>query len=398
MGAAVPIAEDVFWVGVNDRKTDLFESLWPLPHGVSYNAYLIRDERIVLVDAVKDLFATDLLGRLRSILGPGRGIDDLVINHLEPDHSGSVRILTEVFPEMRIIGNRKTVEFLAHLYQISENVVAVEDGEILDLGARKLRFVHAPMVHWPETMMTYEPSEKILFSGDAFGGFGTLDRGLFDDEEEDLTFYEEETLRYFSNIVGKFSPMVQKALQKIHDLEIQVVAPAHGVVWRKEPRRVIALYDRWSRHEPKRAAVIAYGSMYGNTERMMETLAQALNGEGVEDIRIHDVARTHLSYLVRDVWRAQAVVLGTPTYDVGVFPFMNHLIRLLEDKKLSNRILGMFGSYGWSGGGVKGLRRFAEDVGWEVIEPVVEARFSPKGPDLEGCLELARNVAQRLSG
>jgi flavorubredoxin len=391
-----PITDDILWVGVNDRKTQLFEALWPLPHGVSYNSYLIMDEKVVLVDAVKDVFAADLLGKLHAILGPNRGVDYLIINHMEPDHSGSVKILPQIYPEMKIIGNKKTLEFLQHLHGVTENVVAVDDAEILDIGRRKLQFFHVPMVHWPETMMTYETSDQILFSADAFGGFGTLERGIFDDVARDRAYFEEETLRYFSNIVGKFSPMVQKALAKIKDLPIRVVAPSHGIIWREEPHRIIRDYDRWSRHEAEPGITVAWGSMYGNTERAMEAVVRGIAGEGMEDLRVHDVSQAHLSYLVRDIWRGRGVVLGTPTYDVGVFPPMKHLVDLLEHKRLTNRLLGIFGSYGWSGGGVKGVSGFAERMQWEVVQPVVEARFAPEPEELEQCETLGRNLARRV--
>jgi flavorubredoxin len=396
MGKIIPVADKVFLVGVNDRHTRLFEALWPLPNGIAYNSYLIDDEKVVLIDAVKEIFTSNLLRMLEAKLGPGRQVDYLVINHMEPDHSGALRLLSRVFPDMKIVGNRKTIEFLAELHGITENLLTVQDGGVLELGKRRLNFITTPMVHWPETMMTYEAEDKILFSGDAFGGFGTLEQAVFDDETHDRHFFEGETLRYFSNIIGKFSSMVQKALQKIKPLPVNIIAPAHGLIWRREPARIIDLYDRWSRHEPCAGVTIAYGSMYSNTEKEMEFLARTLVQEGIDDIRVHNVSHSHISYMIRDIWDTGAVILGTPTYDVGIFPYLRFLLQMLEDKKLKSRLLGIFGSYGWSGGGVKGIAEFAKKVDWEIVEPIVEARFFPNTDDLNQCEKLARNLAQRL--
>ncbi|GAB4274468.1 MAG: FprA family A-type flavoprotein [Deferrisomatales bacterium] len=396
MSDAVAVGEGVFWLGTNDRDTARFESLWPLPRGISYNAYLIRDEKVALIDAVKAPFGGDLAERLRGLLGPDRPVDYLVVNHLEPDHSGGLRLLLRLYPELRIVGTPKTAEFLRELYGVSDRVVAVADGETLDLGGRTLRFVHTPMVHWPETMMTFDRPGRILFSGDAFGGYGAVETGLFDDQRSDRAAYEDEALRYFANVIGKYSPMVQKAVPKVRDLAPAVVAPAHGLVWRSAPGRIVDLYDRWSRHDTEPAVVVAYGSMYGNTRRLADRLAAALADVGIADVRFHDVAQTHLSFLLRDIWRARALLLGTPTYNLGIFPAVDALVRLLEDKRLTRRVLGVFGTYGWSGGGVKGLEAFAERSAWELVEPVVEARFAPKEADLARCEELARAVAERL--
>ena len=287
MECGIPLVENVYWVGVNDRRTALFEAIWPIPRGVSYNSYLIRDEKVVLIDAVKDLSVGKYLQKLRHLTGPDRRIDYLVINHLEPDHSGAVPILKQIFPQMQVVGNKKTAEFLESLYGIRD-IHVVQDGDELKLGKRTLQFHLTPMVHWPETMMTYEASAGILFSGDAFGGFGTLDGGIFDDEV-DIHYFEDEILRYFSNIVGKYAPMVQKAIKKLGALEIKIVASTHGPIWRSDPGRIIGLYDRWSRYEAEPGVVLAFASMYGNTEKMVEAVARGLAeggeyvGRGVAD-------------------------------------------------------------------------------------------------------------------
>ncbi len=395
MQTAIAINDATHWVGVNDRETDLFEGIWPIPRGVSYNSYLIRDQKNCLIDTVKHSAFDAFLGKIRSVIGEQGKIDFLVINHMEPDHSGSIVLLLTMFPEMQIVGNRKTAELLARFYGVTRNVNVIDDGGQLELGKRKLSFHLTPMVHWPETMMTYEPESKVLFTGDAFGGFGALSGGIFDDEV-DLGYYEEEILRYFSNIVGKYSPMVQKAIAKLSGIDLKVIAPTHGPVWRRDPAAIVKLYDRWSRYEGEEGVVIVYGSMYGNTERMMESVARGLADEDVTRIRIHNVSRIHVSYLIRDAWRFSGLILGSPTYDTKLYPPMDQFMRLLEQKTLRRRVLGLFGTFGWSGGGVRTLAEFAREDQWDLVQPVVEAHCAPTEADLKQCEALGQAVVRRI--
>jgi flavorubredoxin len=397
MKSAIPIADNVYWVGANDRQTDLFEGIWPLLRGVSYNCYLIVGRKVALLDTVKKGSLPACLEKIGNALGDKPRIDHLVIHHLEPDHSGSIPLLKNLFPEMCIIGNEKTAEFLDYLYAIKDGVRVIKDGDELDLGGRKLKFFLTPMVHWPETMMSYEVNDKILFSGDAFGGFGTLDGDIFDDTL-DMAYFEDEILRYFSNIVSKYSVPVQKAIEKLKDIEVAVVAATHGPIWHKRPGEIIQRYGKWSRQEGQEGIVIAYGSMYGSTERMTEAVTRGISETGFNTIRVHDLSRTHVSYVIRDAWRYKGLILGTPTYDAGIFPPVDSLVRLLQEKKLKNRVVGLFGSYGWSGGGVKGLKEFVKTNKLELVEPVVEARFESTDDELEQCHQLGRNVAKAVQG
>jgi flavorubredoxin len=395
MQPGIPITDGVHWVGLNDRQTALFESLWPIPNGISYNSYLILDEKVALIDGVKDLSVGAYLDKLLATLGPDRQVDYLVINHVEPDHSGAVAVLKRLFPHMRIVGNKKTAEFLASLYETQNDVVIVGDGEELSLGKRRLRFCLTPMVHWPETMMTYEPSAGILFSGDAFGAFGTLDDGIFDDQI-DVAHLEDEILRYFSNIIGKYAPMAQKAIERVAGLDVKIVASAHGPVWRSRPQTIIDMYSRWSRYEAEPGVVLAFGSMYGQTARMADAVGEGLVESGVKTLRVHHVSTAHASYIVRDIWRYQGLILGCPTYDAGVFPAMDALLRLLADKRIARRSVAVFGTYGWSGGAVKALTAFVDSLHLELVEPVVEARFRATPDQLEQCRQLGRHMAARL--
>lgn len=394
MDSYIPLSEEIYWVGANDRYSSVFEGFWPLPQGVCYNSYLILDQKTVLIDTVKTQSEQVFLEKIRLLL-KGRKLDYLVINHMEPDHSGAIQALLSIWPELTMIGNDKTARFLESFYGITDNIQVVKDQDTLPLGKHTLQFHFIPMVHWPETMATYETTEKILFAGDAFGGFGALTGGIFDDEL-DLDYYEDEILRYFSNIVGKYSMMVQKAIQKLGELDIGMIASTHGPVWRKNPQHIIDKYDRWSRHEGEEGVTLIYGSMYGNTEKMMEAVARGLSEKELSKVRIHNVATVHPSFLIRDAWRFKGLILGSPTYDAGLFPPMQYLLHILEEKKLSNRTLGLFGSYTWSGGGVKTMLRFAEEGKWDRIEPVVECRSCPTAADIEQCVQLGHRMVQQI--
>jgi len=395
MNKPIQITDKTYWIGVNDRETDIFEALWPIPKGVSYNSYLIIDEKVALIDTVKNSFVTHLIEKIQSLIGTEKQVDYLIINHMEPDHSGAIDIIAQMYPDIIIVGNSKTIEYLEGYYGINQNIKVIDDGDVLDLGEHKLSFHLTPMVHWPETMMSYDIQDKLLFTGDAFGGFGALSGGLFDDEVN-VEYYEEETLRYYSNIVGKFSPMVQKAFVKLKGLDIKIIASTHGPVWRTNPGLIIEQYDRWSRYEAEEGVVLAYASMYGNTKKMAEAVSRGLVEGGIKEIRMHDVSRTHVSYMLKDCWRYKGIILGSVTYDVNPLITMKHLTDLLEAKHLKNRTLGIFGSYGWSGGAVKYLQGFAERTKWELVEPVVEAERRPSKDILDQCRQLGKNMAGRV--
>ncbi len=392
----IPIAENIYWIGVNDRETALFESIWPLPRGVAYNSYLIMDEKVAIIDTVKAAFSLEYLKKIKGVLGENRKVDYLIINHIEPDHSGSLRAVLETYPDLIIIGNKKTADFLNSFYGITSQIKIIENDEILDLGHHKLRFFIAPMVHWPETMMSFEERGRILFSGDVFGGFGTLDEGIFDNEIENIDYYEDEVLRYFSNIVGRYSVMVQKALSSIADLNINIIASTHGPVWRDNPGHIISLYDRWSRQETEDGVVLVYASMYGNTEKMMEAIVRSLAGEGIKKVKVCNVSKDHMSFIIRDIWRYRAVIFGSPTYNTKLFPLMGDLIRFLGNETIKSRVSGLFGSYGWSGGAVKELREFVTTMKWELVEPVVESKGAATEDIINDCILLGKKVASKL--
>ena len=395
MYKAIPITESISWIGANDRETDLFEGLWTLPRGVSYNSYLICDEKVALVDTVKSSYLTDYLQRLRSVLQDCKPVDYLIVNHMEPDHSGSIAVLRQVYPNLKIVGNKKTLEMIRAFYDIQDNLVEVKDGDVLDLGTHKLVFALIPMVHWPETMVTYDTTEKVLFTCDAFGGFGALEGGVFDDEV-DMDFYESEILRYFANIVGRYSSFVQKAIARVRTLDLKVICPSHGPILRSNPWRVVDLYDRWSRQEAEEGCVVVYGSMYGNTKKMTDAIARSLSESGIRRVVVHDVSRANMSFLVRDIWNFRGLVLGSCTYNTELFPPMAHLARTLANKTMKGRVLGLCGSYSWSRGALAELLSFAEKGDWELVEPNVEVKSCPTEADLEQCTLLGQHLAQAI--
>jgi len=282
---------------------------------------------------------------------------------------------------------------LARLYGITEGVRAVADGESIDLGGKVLKFFHIPFVHWPETMATYEGTERVLFPCDAFGGFRALDGVLFDDQV-DVSEYEDEILRYFSNIVGMHTRPVLKAIEKLAGLRIEVIAPSHGLIWRGNPGHVVELYSRWARMEGLPEVTLIYGSMYGHTRRLAETVARGVRAEGVP-VRVLDASRVQVSYLIREAWKRRGLILGVPTYDGGVFPALEQLLRLLERKRLKDRVVGVFGSYGWHGGAVKKVAAKAGELGWEVVGEV-GFQGAPTGEDLAAGEALGREVARRV--
>lgn len=391
----VKLSDDIYYLGVNDRRTHLFENAWPLPYGVAYNSYLIIDEKVALIDTVEYGHMEDFLQRLDDILGQ-RQIDYLIINHMEPDHSGAIRQITNQYPDIQIVGNKKTFPILEGFFGISQNHYEVSEGDSLDLGKHKLNFYMAPMVHWPETMVSYEETTKTLFSADAFGSFGTLDGGIFDDELN-LNFYEDELRRYYSNIVGKYGNQTQKALAKLADLDIKLIAATHGPIWRCHINWIIEKYQKWSAYEAEEdGVIIVFGSMYGNTEKMADRIARTLSEEGIKNIRIYDASKTHTSYIISDIWKYNGLIIGSAAYNGGVFPAVGCLLDKLKNMYIKNRHLGIFGSSSWGGGGHRTISKWAEDAKLEPLGPKAEARCAPNADDFALCDEIATEVAHAI--
>jgi anaerobic nitric oxide reductase flavorubredoxin len=396
---AVEIKPDVYWIGVNDRTTDLFEGLWPVAEeGVSYNTYLINDEKRVIVDLVKAIKTDEFFDQIDEVMDVS-DIDYVVINHMEPDHTGVLRTLNRIIPNVTILGTAKMKEMLEAYYGITENVRVVEDGETLSLGKRSLKFVHTPFIHWPETMVTYETREKILFSCDAFGSYGALRGALFDDECQDPHFYEKEALRYYVNIVANFSRPVLNAIDKLSGVDINIIAPSHGLIWRKNLGHIIALYKKWAEYasgETEPGITLIYGSMYGNTEAMMNAVAQGISSAGVP-VEIFDVSRIHVSYILPSLWTKMGVIVGAPTYEGKLFPAMTQVLEMAALKHIRHKKAAYFGSFGWSGGALNQLEKIIEPIKWELIH-TLEFKGGITQDRLKEGEEFGRKFAGIISG
>lgn len=386
------VAKDIYYVGVNDRQKEKFENLWPLPGGVSYNSYLIIDDKTVLVDTV-DICYSDLFFKRVAKLLDGRKLDYLVVDHMEPDHAGSIRLLRQLYPDVKIIGNKQTFGMLAGYHGITDGLHEVKEGDKLELGHHTLSFYMAPMVHWPEVMMTYEETEKVLFSADAFGTFGTLDGGVLD-TDMDTERYWSEMVRYYSNIVGKYGSPVQRALKKLSALEIRTICSTHGPVWTEQSGRVISLYDRLSRYEGLDGVTLVYGSMYGHTEQMAENIATALSDGGVRHIAMHNVSKSHGSYILRDVFNYRGLIVGCPTYSGQLYPEVEMVLSEIKLREVKDRLFGYFGSFTWAGAAVKHLAAYAEAMKWEVVGTPVEQKQGISTE--EQCIALGHAMAERI--
>ena len=381
---AIEIKPDIYWVGVNDRTTDLFEGLWPISkEGVTYNSYLIDDEKKVIIDLAKAIKGDEYFSQVNDIIDLSH-IDYIVLNHMEPDHSGLVRTLRRIAPKVKILGSLKTKEFLDKFFGITENVQVVRDGETLSLGKRSLTFISTPFLHWPETIMTYENTNKVLFSCDAFGGYGAFHGAIFDDDCKDFAFYNKEALRYYVNIVANFSARVLTAIDKIADLKVDIIAPSHGLIWRQNTDLVVKLYKEWaefSSGKAKPGITLLYGSMYGSTELMMNAVAQGINSTGVP-VEIFDAARIHPSYILPSLWTRSGVMIGAPTYEVSLFPPVAQVLELAAHKHIKNKKTAYFGSFGWSGGALKHMQKIIEPLKWELTDSLEIVGF-PKDVDLQ---------------
>ncbi len=359
------ITPHIWWVGGNDRRLERFENMFPLPNGVAYNSYLIMDEKTALLDTVDSAINALYLENVTQVLN-GRTLDYLIVNHMEPDHCASIEELVRRFPDLKIVGNSKTFRLIGQFYNCVDqaNFYEVKEGDRLPLGQHTLSFYFAPMVHWPEVMLTYEIKEKILFSADAFGSFGALSGNLFSDQTDFEMVYLDEARRYYTNIVGKYGQQVQAALKKLSGTEIRMICPLHGPIWRENLAYILDKYDHWSKYLPeKKGVVLAYASMYGNTENAMNRIANKLAQKGVTDLRIYDVSKTHPSYIIAEAWKYSHLVLGAPTYNMGLYYNMESLIRDMAGLWLQNRRVALVGNYSWAPGAViKVMRGLIEEM------------------------------------
>ena len=359
------LSERIRYVGVNDFDTVLFERQWPLPYGVSYNSYLVVDEKTALIDTAAAAFKEEFLTNIKEEIGDKK-IDYLVVNHMEPDHSALQAAIRSEYPDCTIVTNAKAVPMIEGFNGLTDNILTIKEGECLSLGSVNLQFFMIPMVHWPETMVTWCAEEKTLFSGDAFGTFKAVSEDVTDSKPTTFDEYRDEMTRYYASIVGKYASPVQSALKKLGGLEIGRICSTHGPVWENHIPDVVQYYDKLSRYEASHGVCVAYGSMYGNTEKAALALAEAIKKRGIP-CEIHNLTEENYSFALRDVFKFDTVVLGSPTYNNGIFPPVRQLMEGICDRQVKNRRFFAFGSCSWVPASVKLLNEMASTAGFEIL-------------------------------
>ena len=372
---AVELAEGIYRVGANIENGDRFEGLWPIPDGVSLNCYAVIGEKKALIDLVRDWdnAPSQIRKQLASIPLSFDDIDYLILNHMEPDHTGWILDFIKGSPETELVVNAKGAEFLKGFFGITENIKVIEPGETLDLGkGKELLFDNIPNVHWPETMLTYEKNSGILFPCDAFGSFGSISSAVFDDQlsDEEHDFFDRESLRYYANIVGSFSSFVLKAIDKLKDLKITMIAPSHGIIWRENPGVIVERYRKFASYmngpaEPE--ITVIWGSMYGNTEKVLHSVVKGIRSEGVP-VHIHKVPDEDVSWALASAWKSKGLVFGMPTYEYKMYPAISSVLNMFKVKHIINKKVFRFGSFGWVGGAKKDFDAVTESMKWDFIE------------------------------
>ena len=383
----VTVSDSIKYIGVNDYDLDLFEGQYIIPNGVAYNSYVILDDKITIMDTVDRRACGEWLNNLEEILGE-KTPDYLVVQHMEPDHAASINILADLYPDMKIVGNQKTFGMINQFFDLDlgdGRKVIVSEGDKLELGNHCLNFVMAPMVHWPEVMLSYESTEKILFSADAFGKFGTLDT----DEEWDC-----EARRYYFNIVGKYGAQVQTVLKKASSLDIKTICPLHGPILNENLDHYISLYDTWSSYKAEDKGVfIAYASIYGNTKQAVEKLAEILTEKGVETVKITDLAREDWAEAIEDAFRYDRMVVASPTYDGGIFTPVLEFLQHINSKMYQNRKVGIIENGSWAPMAGKKIKEFLTGMkNIEIVEPTVTVKSAMKQNTIKELESLADSL------
>ena len=383
------IKDDLFWVGGTDRRLALFENAYPIPRGVSYNAYVLKDEKTVLFDTVDWAVSSQLFENLEAVLG-GRALDYVIVNHMEPDHCATLEDVVRRYPEVKVVCNAKTVDIIKQFFDfdIDSRAVIVKENDTFCTGKHTYTFVMAPMVHWPEVMVTYDTTDKILFSADAFGTFGAMNGNLFADEVNFERDWLDDARRYYTNIVGKYGASVQALLKKASGLEIAVICPLHGPIWRENLGYILEKYQKWSTYEAEdQAVVILYATMYGNTASAADALAGRLAAKGVKKIAVYDVSNTHVSELISEIFRASHVVFAAPTYNGGIYPVMENLLADMKALAVQNKTVALMENGTWAPMTAKQMReKLAELKNVTILDTQITIK-SAMAPEQEGQLE-----------
>ena len=399
MHNTIRINEDVTYVGGSERRLAKFENQYPLANGVSYNSYVVNDEKTVLLDTCDRSIEPVFLANVEYALG-GRDLDHLIIDHMEPDHASTLGIILQKYPNATVYGTMQVPKMILQFtgLDVSARFVKVKDGDSLNTGKHTFNFITAPMVHWPEVMMTYDSYDRTLYSADAFGRFGALSGNIFSDET-DVWFTDlAESRRYYTNIVGKFGTQVQNVLKKAAALDIQMICPLHGPILRKDLGYYIDKYDKWSSYTPEDdSVVIAYASVYGGTENACEILASRLAQKGVKNIRMYDVSKTHFSYIVSEAFRAKTLVFASMTLDTGLFPSMELLLSELKAKNLSNRNVALIENGTWGPQSNKLMSAMLEGMNnINILDAKVSIKSAPAEADLAKIDALADAIMETL--
>ncbi len=393
------VTEDIFWVGGSDRRIGLFENMFPVPKGVSYNSYLIMDDKTVLLDTVDHSISREFIENITYVLN-GRGLDYIVVNHMEPDHCSVIGELLLRYPDVKIVGNAKTFQMINQFFEgMSYDAVTVKEGDSLNTGSHNLTFVMAPMVHWPEAMVTFDNVSGALFSADAFGTFGALDGTIFADEVDFDRDWLDDARRYYTNIVGKYGVQVQAVLKKAAGLDIKMICPLHGPIWRENLEYIIDKYDKWSKYEAEeKGVVIAYASMYGNTENMANVLACTLADKGIKNIRVYDASNTDVSQLVAESFKYSNIVIASPTYNGAVYPVMEQYISHIKALNLQNRTVAVMDNGTWAAvAGKQIVKAISEMKNMTVIEKTVSVKSAMNSGHIDEINEFADMIAESIN-
>lgn len=393
------INETIYWVGGSDRRLSRFENLFPLPNGVSYNSYAIIDEKTAVIDTVDHSISRQFLENVEYALN-GRSLDYLIINHMEPDHCAGIGELFLRYPGVKIVGNQNTIKFLGQFYDLDLTgaIQVIAENDQISLGEHTLQFLMAPMVHWPETMVTYEVSSGILFSADAFGAFGALDGALFNDEVNFERDWLDESRRYYTNIVGKYGSQVQALLKKAAALNVNMICPLHGPVWRSDLDLIIHKYNVWSRNEPEEKGVlIAYASMYGNTENAANIIAARLADAGVANVYVRDVSSTDVSYLIGYAFKFSHIILASPTYNGGIYAKMEHFIMDMKALNLQNRTFALVENGTWAPAAGRLMSALVAAMkNTTLVEGLISIKSSIRPGNEESIQQLVDNISSQL--
>ena len=394
------VTEDLIYVGGSDRRLSRFENLFPIPRGVSYNSYVLLDEKTVVMDTADDSISRQYLENVTYALG-GRALDYLVVQHMEPDHCAMIDVLLRRYPDAKLVCSAKALSMLNQFYGLDakDRALVVAEGDKLSTGRHTLHFIMAPMVHWPEVMVTYDEVSRILFSADAFGTFGALAGNIFDDEISFDDIWMNDARRYYTNIVGKYGAQVQMLLKKASALDIEMICPLHGPIWRSNLGLLLEKYQKWSTYEPEdKAVMIAYASMYGNTENAANVLACMLAERGVKNIAMYDVSETDVSELVAESFRCSHLVLAAPTYNGGLYPRMESFLADVKALSLQKRTVALLENGTWAPVAAKHMRTVLEGMkDMTVLDGAIAIKSAPADNQLAAFEALADEIAAQVN-